>query len=421
MQITGIIAEYNPFHNGHAFQLTQARKQTDADFIIIVMSGNFVQRGAPALMDKYTRAKMALMQGADLVVELPALWSCASAEYFAGAAVSLLYQLGYINTLCYGCETPVSDVYAKICDLLADEPPAYRQLLTDNLSCGMAYARARQNALLALLPDTDTTAAAQILNNPNNILALEYQKAIAKEAADRDRPPIQIHPILRQGQAYHSSRFTDPMASASAIRRFLASHPSDDIHTLRQALPDASFQLILDYQKHAPFLYENDCSQMLHYCLLKYASAGFCEYADCTPQLSRRICRNLNDYTGFSDFCMRLKTKNLAYTRISRVLLHILLDMRADSCRIWRSRSYMPYAKILGFRKESQAVLTHLKKHASLPLLTRAADVKHICAASDSADFYQKHLFADTLYQALLLEKGGHNVAHACKRQIVIV
>ena len=138
MQITGIIAEYNPFHNGHAFQLTQARKQTDADFIIIVMSGNFVQRGAPALMDKYTRAKMALMQGADLVVELPALWSCASAEYFAGAAVSLLYQLGCINTLCYGCETPVSDVYAKICDLLADEPPAYRQLLTDNLSCGMA-------------------------------------------------------------------------------------------------------------------------------------------------------------------------------------------------------------------------------------------------------------------------------------------
>ena len=118
---------------------------------------------------------------------------------------------------------------------------------------------------------------------------------------------------------------------------------------------------------------------------------------------------------------MRLKTKNLAYTRISRVLLHILLDIRADSCRIWRSRSYMPYAKILGFRKESQAVLTHLKKHASLPLLTGAADVKHICAASDSADFYQKHLFADTLYQALLLEKSGHNIAHACKRQIVIV
>lgn len=426
MRITGIIAEYNPFHNGHAFQLKQARKETNADFIIIVMSGNFVQRGAPALMDKFARAKMALMQGADLVIELPALWSCASAEYFAGAGVSLLSRLGCVNTLCYGCETPASDIYKKICGLLSDEPPQYQKLLNDNLSSGMEFARARENALLTLLPDTDAFEAAQILNNPNNILALEYQKAIAditkmpKETTAANSPPMRIHPILRQGQAYHSS-LLHPMASASAIRRFLAGHPPKDIHTLQQALPDASFSLLLDYQKHAPFIYENDCSQMLHYCLLKHASEGFCQYADCTPQLSGRILRNLKDYAGFSDFCTLLKTKNMAYTRISRVLMHILLDIRTDSYLAWRSRSYVPYANVLGFRKESQAVLTQIKKHASLPLLTRAADIKNICTDPDRAGFFRKNLFADTLYQALIQEKSGYQSRHAYQRQIIIV
>ncbi|KAI4448019.1 tRNA(Met) cytidine acetate ligase [Eubacterium plexicaudatum ASF492] len=113
MKITGIITEYNPFHNGHAYQLTQARKETNADYMIIAMSGNFVQRGAPALLDKFVRAKMALLEGADLVLELPAPWSCASAEYFAEAGIALLSRLGCVDTLCYGCETPSADVYEK--------------------------------------------------------------------------------------------------------------------------------------------------------------------------------------------------------------------------------------------------------------------------------------------------------------------
>lgn len=421
MKITGIIAEYNPFHNGHAFQLAQARKETAADYIIIIMSGNFVQRGAPALLDKRTRAKMALLEGADLVIELPALWSCASAEYFAEAAVAMLFQLGCVNTLCYGCETPSCDVYAKICTLLNQEPPAYKQLLAECLKNGLSFARAREYALLQLLPASDAHAASAILNNPNNILALEYQKAIAKQSCLDCQPGIQVHPILRQGQSYHSSLLKSQMPSATAIRRFLALHPQNGSKALEKAMPDTARRLLLDYQKHDPFLYENDCSQMLHYCLLRNAADGFSKYADCTPQLSNRILRNLDDYTGFTDFCMCLKSKDQAYTRISRVLMHILLDLLKDDYIYWRSRSYIPYAKILGFRKESRPLLSQLKNHASIPLLTREADARKKLCDKDAALFYQKHRFADALYRALTYEKGGCKPKQASGQPFIIV
>lgn len=416
MNITGIIAEYNPFHNGHAHQLDKARKETDADYIIIAMSGNFVQRGAPALLDKFTRAKMALMEGADLVIELPVLWSTASAEYFAGAGTALLDRLGCVNTLCYGCETPSSDVYARICAILNNESPQYCRLLEHAVKTGSSYALARESALLALLPDADKAAAAEILSNPNNILALEYQKAIAKGASD-----IQVHPILRQGQGYHSSLLADSFASASAIRSYLAGHPAKDSPMLQQAMPDGAYQLLLDYERHYPFLFENDCSQMLHYCLLKNAADGFSLYADCTPALSDKILRNLNDYTGFSEFCTLMKSKDIAYTRISRVLLHILLDIRQSHYNYWRSRAYVPYARILGFRKGSQALLTYLKRHSAIPLLARAADAKKMLSARHEFDFFQKNLFADTVYRAIAAGKSKQKMSHELQQQIIIV
>lgn len=421
MQITGIIAEYNPFHNGHAFQLARARKETGADYIIVIMSGNFVQRGAPALLDKFVRAEMALLEGADLVVELPPIWSCASAEYFAAAGIRLLYQLGCVNTLCYGCETPSLDIYTKLCAILIDETPQYQQLLARSLKSGCGFARARENALLSLLSDADAAAAAQILKNPNNILALEYLKAIAKESADKKTSQMHVHPILRQGQGYHSDLLHDSLASASAIRRFLANDPAADVRILQQVLPAASCRLLLDYRKRHPFLYENDCSQMLHYCLIKNAAAGFSQYADCTPQLSRRICRNLKDYNGFTNFCTQIKSKNIAYTRISRVLLHILLDIRQDSYTYWQNRSYVPYARMLGFRKESKELLTHLKKTSSIPLLSRAADAEKILPDADAVSFFHQHLFADAVYRALALEKGGCHIRQEYEQPVRIV
>ncbi len=423
MNITGIIAEYNPFHNGHAYQLRKARTETDADYIIIVMSGNFVQRGAPALLDKYTRTKMALLEGADLVIELPAIWSSASAEYFAGAGTFLLDRLGCVQTLCYGCETPPNNassahVYEHILSLLKQETPLYKKHLQNALASGASYALARQNALLSLLPDSEHDEALALLQNPNNILALEYQKAL-----DQASSAIRIHPVLRQGEGYHSARLSKGFASATAIRRYLASRPETSCtkqEPYSYAMPALALSLLLEYENSNPFLYENDCSHMLHYCLLSHAAAGFASFADCTPDISNRIVRHLNDYTGFSDFCTLLKSKNIAYTRISRILTHILLDIRQSDYACWRSRSYVPYANVLGFRKDAKSLFTQLKKHSDLPLLTRAADVKNRLSADEQA-FFQKNLFADHVYQALVFQKSRKSKKQALRRQIVIV
>ena len=446
MNITAIIAEYNPFHNGHAYQLGLARKETDADYVIVVMSGNFVQRGAPALLDKYTRAKMALLEGADLVIELPVLWSCASAEYFAGAGIALCNQLGCVTALCYGCETLSSDVFASICHLLTDESPLYRSLLTEGLKNGASYAAARQEALLTLLPEKDRDTARKILNHPNNILALEYQKALANTAS-----AIRVHPVARRGQGYHSGQLDASFASASAIRRFLSGcgqlhnedrrvwsgceqlHNEDrriwsgcgqsgcDSRLIQDAMPGAAYQLLKDYQQRYPLLYENDCSQLLHYCLLSYAADGYCGFADCTPELSNKIRNHLDSYSDFSGFCRQLKTKDLAYTRISRVFTHILLQIHPEDYVFWRNRFYVPYARVLGFRKASYGLLGQLKKHSSIPLFTRAADAKKILASQDAHAFYKKNAFADAVYGALILEKSGRKAKPASGQQMVIV
>lgn len=435
MNITGIIAEYNPFHSGHAYHLSCARRETDADYVIAVMSGNFVQRGAPALLDKYTRARMALSEGADLVLELPPAWSCASAEYFAGAAVCLLGQLGCVQTLCYGCETPDSSLYAKICTILLEEPPLYRRLLHQASRQGASYAAAREKALLALLPATEQADAAAILKNPNNILALEYRKAIAASPF-----PLKTHPVLRKDCGYHSDSLSGTFASASAIRTLLYSHSrhacqtaensctkqtsglaQQDFQTLARIMPDAALQLLCGYHRQYPFLYEADCSQMLHYCLIKQASEGFGAFADCPQSLSNKICRSLPDYCGFDAFCQSLKSKDLAYARIRRILMHILLDIRKDDYERWRSRLYVPYARILGFRKESAALLGHIKKHSSIPLLARAADAGKILSGRESQAFFQKHLFADAVYRALAAEKGGQAMKDEYRQQTAVI
>lgn len=415
MNITGIIAEYNPFHNGHALHADLARKETGADYVIAVMSGNYTQRGAPALSDKFTRARMALLSGIDLVIELPPVWSCASSEYFARASITLLEQLGCVSCLCYGCETKDPALFSGLCSILNREPPQYQETLNGCLKQGASYAAARETALLALLPDSDKKAASAALKKPNNILALEYQKAVSAI-----RSSIALHPVARRDHGYHSQTVSGHFASASAIRKLLAGQAEDISQTLSFVMPRDALYLLLNYKSQYPLLYENDCSQMLHYCLLKNAADGFSDYADCTPAISNKICKSLNDYTSFTEFCARLKSKNTAYTRISRILLHILLDIRQSDYDFWRRRSFLPYARILGFRKESGALLTHLKKHSSLPLLTRAADAGKLLS-EDGLSFFQKHLSADSVYRALVTQKGGRIMKNEFQQQIVII
>lgn len=412
MKVTGIIAEYNPFHNGHLYQLQQAKELTHADHLIVIMSGDFVQRGAPALLDKYTRAKMALMCGADLVLELPALWSSASAEYFASGGIALLDKLGVVNTICFGCETPNTDTFFSLAHFLANEPESYRLALNHSLKKGNSYPKARQEAILATITDTSvspeismkpSTASTfkQILSSPNNILGLEYCKALYKRGSS-----IQAFPIQRIGQGYHDEETDSDFVSATGIRSYLNQTMDfySDLSALKAWMPEPAYQVLLDALETQPLLFEDDLSAFLGYRLL--LSDSFEAYGDSSADLSNRIQRMKKHYHSIPGFLEDLKTKEVTYTRLSRLLLHILLDIKEEDYTRYRELDYIPYGRILGFRKKAAPLFKAMKANSSIPLLSSPLDKKGLLDDHGAA-LLQKDVFASEVYRLAAMQKSG--------------
>ena len=214
MKTAGIIAEYNPFHTGHKYQIDHVKGTLSADYVVIAMSGDFVQRGTPALLSKYVRAEMALRAGADLVLELPVSCATASAELFARSGVQLLDGLGVVDTLCFGSECGDTEILMKLAGILVEEPEEFKSALRRNLKEGMTFPKARSLALGEVLPGNESEKYQQVLSSPNNILGIEYCKAILRENSS-----IVPTAIKREGNDYHeNSLFTDSFPSASAIR-----------------------------------------------------------------------------------------------------------------------------------------------------------------------------------------------------------
>ncbi len=367
MKVNGIIAEYNPFHNGHKYHLEDARKRNLADYTVIVMSGNFVQRGTPALLDKYTRTHMALSCGADLVLELPACYSISSAEYFASGAVALLDKLGVVDYLCFGSECGNLSILQKIADILAEEPQAYRKALQENLRQGHAYPNARTWALISY--NASLSDYKDVLSTPNNILGIEYLKALKRRGSS-----ILPDTTLRVGADYRDKRLGENQCSALAIRHAVLSRP--DYAFLENQMPESAYHIMLDSLRERRPLHINDFSAVLHYKLLQEKEEGYAKYLDVSPDLSDRIRKNVHAFTGFEDFCALLKSKDMTYTRISRCLLHILLDLRTDTIASCKALDYVPYARVLGFREEAAPLLSAIKEKASIPLITKMADAK---------------------------------------------
>lgn len=400
MKIAAIIAEYNPFHNGHAYHLNEVRKQANADYVIIVMSGNFMQRGVPAMVDKYTRAKMALMNGADLVLELPCLFSCSSAEYFAKGAVSILHQISIIDSLGFGCETNNLSKLYKVADLLLHEPQEYRILLQDNLKKGLSYPSARSLALRNLLGND---FSAQIFTSPNNILGIEYLKALRFFSSNIE--PIAIR---REGAAYSDTTLHSSYSSALAIRNalFNKKNTSPTLDTIDGHVPGSVLTLLKEqYHKTMPVI-TDDFSALMHYKLLLDADKGYSEYLDVSNDLSDKIRKNLPHYTNFDSFCMLLKSKEMTYTRICRCLTHILLNIKQEHLI-----EKTPYARVLGFREGSTPLLKAIKEHTKIPLILVAADAKEFLADSgvpkNAKQLLRLDVTASRIYNSVIQNRYG--------------
>lgn len=418
MKVVGIIAEYNPFHNGHKYQIDSIRKKTGADYIIVAMSGNFLQRGVPAFCDKYTRTRMALTCGADLVLELPTLWASASAEYFAKGGVTLLANTGVVTHLGFGAENDALTTMQTIASLLNEEPDEYKQALNVALKEGKSFPQARTQALLSTLSsDADSSIniekITQLLNFPNNILALEYLKAL----------PATIEPILipRKGAGYHDTDMDSILPSASAIREYITRSSADfKDKQLDNAIPTVIYNIFQDIVQRNAYLTTNDLTEILGFCLLTLRQNGYAQYLDCNEELSNKIQKNLSNYTSFDSFCQSLKSKDLTYTRISRCLLHILLGITTADAKKAMHTNMAPYLRVLGFKKDASTLLTAIKKEANVPLITKVADAAALLH-EDAYAIFEKDIYASSIYYQLLATKKGQAPANEYTQQIVIL
>lgn len=417
MKTAAVIAEYNPFHKGHEYHLLKTRVMAEADYIIVVMSGDFVQRGAPAMMNKYLRTKMALAGGADVVIELPSRYALSSAEGFAEGAVSLIDRLRVVDLLSFGSEcgnaTQLSH-YAQS-QLTLEQDPEYRKTLASYQKQGLSYPSAVQNAL------QDPPEA---MFFPNNILGIEYCKSLIRRHSS-----ITPVSILRYGEGYHSPQLSadsGSYSSASALRKAAGMH-EDSLDFLLQDTVFVS-QIpaqVLPIWKSDPEIHygisEADFSLLLHYKLLSDQAEGYSCFEDCSKDLSSKIAKYLPEYRDFSGFCHLLKSRDLTYTRISRVLMHILLDLHKDEAFLKDSDACLqiPYARLLGFRKSALPLLNRIKKESEIPLIAKPADASMLLSKDGLSLFKEDVRIAHT-YEAVASSKN-HTLLHNEYRQSPIV
>ena len=397
MKIAGIIAEYNPFHNGHEYQIRKTKEITGADKVIVCMSGNFLQRGEPAFLDKFIRTRLALLGGADFVLELPVKYSTASAENFALGGVSILESLGCVDYLSFGCENPNEQLFDKVASVLANEPPLYREVLDKELRLGKSFPEARQSGVKVCLMEEAGVikeAAEEELNNmlsePNNTLALEYYKALKKTCSH-----IKPVAIKREGAGYNQEldktcKQNDMIyPSAMGIRKLItdSDYATGLEDKLKGLIPDSCLGELMECMKDNQPVCIDDYSQLIKYKIKQELSRGesLQKYEDVSEEIENRIINSIDKMGKASDFIQEIKTRQYTYTRISRCLIHILLDVKNEE--------YLPeedaYCRILGFRKDASWLVKQVTESAKLPVVAKPSAAKNMLEGKAKATFYQ--------------------------------
>ena len=392
MKIVGLITEYNPFHAGHLYHMQQARELTGADYCVVLMSGSFVQRGEPAIFDKYLRTKTALLAGADLVLEIPAAFSTASAHEFAAYGVALLSAIG-VDAVVFGSECGQIEILKQAAYALNHESAEFQERLRKGLKAGLTYPQARAKALEM----EDTWAS--VLTSPNNILGIEYLRA-----AEDLHSPMEFYTISRKGSGYHEDTLADAnFPSASAIRGIIRNSLSKDkdlLDILASHLPAVTHPA---YTGAVP-VFADDFSELLNAAVLQM-QATF-SIADLSPELAARLAKPPYFPLSFEERIQALKTRQLTYTRVSRALLHLVLGMREEDISRWKDEGYALYARILGFRRQSSPLLSCLHKKSSIPLITKMADAAQNLSPSALA-LLEQEVYVSHLYQTVRMKRSG--------------
>ena len=409
MKTVGIIAEFNPFHNGHKYLIEESKKRTGADYCIVVMSGDFVQRGAPAIADKFTRAKSALDSGADLVLELPSYYALGSAEYFASGAVSLLNKLNSVDYLCFGSESENIDLLFNIAGILNEESDLFKRNIKENIKSGKSYAASRESAVFSELCTINSsicecdkkTDVKKALTLPNSILATEYLRALR-------RTNSRITPVMikRIGENYHSTDITE-YSSATAIRNSITKDTDGRLTlegSVKNAMPETSFNLLNDKLVRGEYVKEEILDNLLYYKLMQN-KGDFTAFLDINESLSNKINKTIDKYETFDGFCNILKSKDLSYTRISRCLMHILLDVKTGNMQKYKDDGFTSFIRILGQKKSSFPLLAKIGENSDIPVINRLKDAGKILD-SLSMQLLSETLAASKIYNLLCGQKN---------------
>jgi predicted nucleotidyltransferase len=377
MQVTGIITEYNPFHNGHRYQIREIRKQRPDTRIIAVMSGSFTQRGEAALLDKWQRAELAIQGGCDLVLELPFVFACRSAQDFARGGVRLLRQLGIVDTLAFGAESD-SLTALQACAAAIDD-----ECLQDQLHAAIAQGKSYAAALTSCTAER-TELDAAILHQPNNILAIEYLRCL-QQCADSNENRLQPLLIPRTGADYHDTTLRTDTASASAIRQSLQkiaglSHESSPLAAQLPAAERLAMQTALPVASYAAIqqLTARDLPQMeqlwlpLRSLLLRTNLPELRQIHGINEGLENRLLDHSSCATGYADLIRTVTTKRYPSSRISRTLLYLLLNVQADDIRAFDQAGPL-YARLLAVGPQGRPLLRQIKEHSRIPLITKTS------------------------------------------------
>lgn len=362
MKIIGIVSEYNPFHNGHAYQVQKSVQDLGADGVIAIMSGNFVQRGFPAIHDKWLRAEMAVKAGVNLVIELPTYYATSSAENFARGAVSLLDATGVVTHLSFGSEFDDLDCLNQIADALINPTQVFEDTLRSALDKGLSYPSARDIALNTAMPELSEMIN---LNQSNVILGIEYLKAL-KQLDSSIKPFL----VKRMGKGYHDLGLDiveeAPYVSASAIRE--AYFASGDLSThklnLEAYMPKEAAKAMLDSPYCAVRI--EDFEKLILYELRKSTPAALSKLREVSEGLENKLSEASLKSTNYAELLDAIKSKRYAMTRINRILLNVLLGIEQESFNL----QTQGYLRVLAFDATGQKIIRSIKKNGYLPLIT---------------------------------------------------
>ncbi|HZK34497.1 MAG TPA: nucleotidyltransferase, partial [Bacillota bacterium] len=407
----GIIAEYNPFHLGHLYHLEESKKLINPDYTIAVMSGNFTQRGEPALIDKWLRTEAAIRSGIDLIIELPAVYATQTAEIFAYGGVQLLNHTGLVTHMSFGSEVGSLEPLKTIADILLAEDDQFKRLLRVSLKKGLSFPVARQDAIIKSLSQLGLAQGqakqiSEIVSGSNSILAIEYLKALK-----RTKSQIEPLTIRRKSSEYKSIQIQEDISSATSIRREIYDHGLSNI--VKATMPTNSYGVLsnaIKYNKGPSKVSKLD--SLVLGLIRRSDSKEISSWMDVEEGLENRIKASAHKASSISDLLEMMQTKRYVNTRLKRILLNGLLNLTNEKFTKLNSSMGPKYLRILGFSKRSLPLLKELKTSSRVPIITKPAHYTRY--NKDLQDMFAFDILSTDIYALALegkeLRTGGRDL-----------